>query len=349
MILNTDIPELLFSYNLFLIELSEVESNVVFMLSHKNNKGGFDEVLYETYTPDNENRISIVGIDEVLRSYLLENPVSDFKLQFINNEELEISREVKIIYSHVELEGDTNKILNQRFLSLMTGDKTVYPDSIEYLHVYPLKQEKVQINIICRNSVDDYVYRTIIGKTLEANKIQLLDVSPSIFTEKNEVLVKYEVMCGSRRMTFFVDHLRKSTLQVMFTNNFGMPETFSTVADWSSEHKYKNEFGQMKGLYKKYAVSMEKEILANTGLLDQHTANWLELDLFKSMRVFEIRNCKIWKPITIINQTVKRSSDKGELPSFDFTYRLEQKNHAVLDFRTYLYRIFSPIFSKIFS
>lgn len=350
MILETFIPELAFSSALSDITLLEVTEDITFELSYKQSDNTYKVILSEPYIPDNDSKIYIIDLQKIIDGYLSESPVLDFKFRFESeSESVEILS--RIILSRAELDTDARKFVSQRFLTLMKGNKTIRPESLEYLSVYALESQSVNIIASYRdNATNLYVTENFTEPIPAINKITTLDVSPEKYKKDGKTLVKYSITCGERTMNYLIDNLSDiSPAEILFTNNFGVPETFSTSGNLARERKFSNEYATIKGEYVKAYNSFYIEHTGNTGIMDQNTANWIEADLFSSYNTFLIQDMQIWKGITIIDQTVKRISDKSEQPAYEFKYRLKQRNQEVTEFHKYLYRLFDPTFDKTYN
>ncbi|NDV96446.1 hypothetical protein D0T84_16215 [Dysgonomonas sp. 521] len=350
MILDTFIPELAFSSALSDITLVEVIEDITFELSYKQSDNSYKVVLSEPYTPDNDAMIYIIDLQKIIDGYLSDSPVLDFKFRF-EGESDTIEYSSRILLSRAELDVDARKFVSQRFLSVMKGDKTIRPESLEYLSVYALESQVVNITASYRNNeTGNYESDSFTVPNPVVNQITTIDVSPAKYAKEGKTLVKYTVSCGTRQMNYLIDNLSAPSLaEILFTNNFGVPETFSTSGNLARERKFENEYATIKGEYIKANNSFHIEHTANTGIMDQHTANWIESDLFSSYNTFLVQDMQIWKGITIIDQTVKRTSDKTEQPAYEFKYRLKQRNQEVTEFHKYLYRLFDPTFDKTYN
>ncbi|MFV0538848.1 MAG: hypothetical protein ACK5M3_16010 [Dysgonomonas sp.] len=351
MILQTFIPELAFSSALSDITLLGVMESITFELSLKQSDNTYKVILSEPYIPDNDAMIYIINLQKIIDGYLSDNPVLDFKFSFEPEDGEPTEYLSRIILSRAELDVDARKFVSQRFMSLLRGNKITRPESLEYLSVYSFFPDTVSISASYRNNdTGEYEYSVIVGTVTTVNQMTIFDVSPAKYKQEGKTLVKYTVSCGTRQTTYLVDNLSaQSPAEILFTNNFGVPETFSTSGNLVRERKFENEYATIKGEYVKAYNSFHIEHTANTGIMDQHTADWLESDLFSSYSVFLVKDALIWKGITIIDLTVKRTSDKSEQPAYEFKYRLKQRNQEVTEFQEYLYRLFDPTFDKTYN
>lgn len=349
MIINTYIPELAFSSEFPSISLSEVKDEVYFMLLHKQANGTYKDVLEESFTPDKDMKIFIPDLHSVIDDCLIDTPVNDFLFTFMVNKD-SVSYPSRIIRSRAELEIGARSFVANHFLTLLNGTKIIRPDSLEYVSVYALQEESYTISATYRDSSGWYYNKEIAGNVVLPDRVSLIDVSPVNFADEGGVLVSYTVRCGDRKQLYKIDRLSlPSPLSVLFNNNFGVIETFSIGGLLKWEPKFTNSMGSIRGEYKNYTLKYHREYTANTGIMSQHIAEWLEWELFTSLEVFTIKNSMLHKKITITDQKVERSSDSSELPAFEFTYRLSQSIQDVVDFSDKLKRIFDKSFDYTFN
>ncbi|SHE56772.1 hypothetical protein [Dysgonomonas macrotermitis] len=348
MILETFIPDLAFSSQVSNIVLSS-DSDVKFVLYRVTESGENEAILSELYTPDNDSKIYILNLQKILSGYLEPVITGDFVFSFVvDDETLEYTS--RLILSRSEINVSAPKFVANKFLSLLMGDKVTRPNNKEYVSVYSLTEDTVNVKAYYRdNETQTYSEKDIAGNQVTKDTVTLLDVSPGNYEAENLVLVRYIVSCGDRSMTFWIDNLSESSaLSVLFSNNFGVLETFSISGVLQWEPKYTNDIGTIRGEYNKYNIDFYREYTANTGVLERLTADWLELELFSSLYVFEMRDTLIGKRIMISDQTVKRSSSKTETPSFEFKYRISQRIQDVIDFAGFIHRIFDMTFDLTF-
>lgn len=349
MIVDTYMPTFAFSSNFQEIVLSDVKSDVTFILRNKNNFGEYVEIIAETYTPDIDKKVYILGLSEIIASNISGASYTEFSFYFRNAEDTLIY-DSKIILSRAEINISAKQFVESYFLSLMQGDKTIQVDSLQFLSLYVTDPISMKYVAQYRDSEGNYTSSTdeLVNITV-VDRIVGLSVSPSFLEREGYQLVKFAIIAGKRSVTFLIDrYSRPSELELIFVNNFGVSETFAVMGSIDRENKYTNELGYMRGKFKKYHIEAVKEYTANTGILDQYTADWLE-DLYNSKKVNIAEAGQVYgKEITIIEATVKRSSSHSELPSHEFKYRLSQQNQVVVDFKKSS-RVFDDSFDYTFN
>lgn len=343
------IPQFAFSSNFQEIILSVVKSDVTFVLSKKLTSGEYIEILRETYVPDNDLKIYILGLSEIIASNISGGSFNEFRFHFSNKENTLIYTS-KVILSRAEINISAAQFVESHFLTLMQGDRTVQIDSVQFLSLYVTKPTLVKyaaryrdLNGNYSNSSGELADLDVIDRTIG------MAINLSAYEKADHDLVKFAVIADNRTATFLIDgYSRPSVLELIFVNNFGVSESFAVMGSMNRENKYSNELGYMQGKFKKYHIEALREYTVNTGVLDQNTANWIE-DLYNSENVYIARNKTFWKEITITDATVKRSSLQSELPSHEFKYRLSQRNQVVVDFKEDSLRIHDDSFDYTFN
>lgn len=345
--IKTFFPALIFSSDLSNIEITDVQSELKFILKCRS-ENGFSTIFSETYTPDTSGKIRIYNLHKIYEYHLEEYPVNDFQFEFISTSDNPIYKS-RILKSNAEIHLGTVAFVSNHFLTLLSQKKRTYPESLEYLSTYSLEPEPIKVVAKYRNQAGNYSTNEYSEGITKKEDITLLNVSPSKYLIDDLTLVRYTVSCGSRLMQYDIDNVNDKVLEVSFLNNFGVIETFATYSTVSSESKFEKKFGSIHGIYTKLTSDKTKEYTANTGIIDEATADWLEMDLFSSYYVFEIRSGAEWKRITITDETVKRNSNKDSQPNFEFKYRYSQRIHDIAVFKQNMNRIFNQMFDIRFN
>lgn len=338
MIVDSYLPEFAFSSNFQEIILSAVKSDVSFILSKKNSSGAYIVILSEIYVPDNDSKVYILNLSKIIADNISSSSYSEFRFSFKNREDSFLYSS-KVILSRAEININAALFVENHFLTLMQGDKTIQADSLQFLSLYVTTPVVVKYAARYRDREGNYTNESGIMENLTViDCVVSLGISPSFLEKEGYDLVKFAIIAGDRTATFLIDgYSRPSKLELIFVNNFGVSETFAVMGTIDRENKYTNELGYMRGKFKKYNVETIIEHTVNTGILDQYTADWIE-DLYTSENVWIAKGNFYWKEITIIESTVKRSSLQSELPSHEFKYRLSQSNQVVIDFNQALRR-----------
>jgi len=302
-------------------------------------------VLQETYTADAEGKIYIRDLGKLCQSYI--SPVTlreQFTMKLLNVETNAVFSTINITvqYSNVVLDISAEEFLEDRFLSLLDREKIIYREQKEFLSLVVPAQTDVKAVIRRKSGVFENIHLTTIS---QINTVITIDVSPSIFTNP-ETITYYTILAGDRPMTYYIRPEPTPGVQFIFLNSFGVKETFIPSGLINHENKYENSFGTFAGKYRKYFIDFKKLFTANTGVIDDNHATWLE-ELFMSKDVFLLSPSGIENEITIEEATVKRTSAREELPAYEFKYRDTKINHY--EFVTKRSRIFDETFNYTFN
>lgn len=348
MIVDSYIPQFAFSSSFHEIVLGTVLSDVTFVLSRIDESGEYVEVLKEVYAPDTDRKVYILGLSDIIAANLFAVTSTKYRFSF-KNKENSLVYESKILLSRAFINISAEIFTKKHFLSLMQGDRTLHISSSQYLRMYVNEPETVRYAARYRDREGNYINDSgRLDDITVTDRIVGMTVSPLEFAKPDCTLVKLAVIAGERIATFLIDsYSRPAKLNLVFENNFGMPECYAVMGSLDYENKYTNELGYIKGKFKKYHVETLKEYTVNTGVLDQQTADWIE-DLYNSEFVFFTKSEDHREEITITDVIVKRSSSPSELPSHEFKYRISQRNQILADFKTKTPRIFDDSFDYTF-
>ncbi len=278
--------------------------------------------LYEYYIPDADNMIYVRELDKLFLPYISK---TELRTRFIlsvfdssgNGEALDIT----VQYGLAGIDIPASEFLASNFLTVLKDEKTTALWQKEYLSL--VVSEATEVTAKVRYLSGEYVTKTL-GTINETNKVITLDVSPTLF-DNPENIAYYVIIAGNRVMTYYIDSSLHPSVQFVFLNSFGVKETYIPGGLILRENKYENQFGSFAGKYKKYNIDLIKQYTANTGVLSENTADWLE-EIFVSKDVFLLSSAGIENEVVIEEATVKRSFAQEELPAFEFKYRLSKTN-----------------------
>jgi hypothetical protein len=279
--------------------------------------------LSEAYTPDNENRIYIRDLAKLFLTYIPRTTLrADFIITLTPDGAAAQTIHTTVLYGLAEIDVPATDFLTGRFLTLLPGEKITFAGQKEFLSLYPAEQTNVAACAYYPSGV--WTTKNMVINTV--NQIVTIDVSPAALFENPEQINYYTIAAGNRYFTFYIKPvLPPEFTQYVFLNAFGVKETFIPGAITTRENKYDNKFGRFSGRYRKYSDEVVKNYTANTGILTDAMAGWME-DLFLSKDVFLLTGSGIEEEIVIEESTVKRMTAPDELPAFEFKYRLSKFN-----------------------
>lgn len=296
---------------------------------------GATEVLSESYVPDSLLQVTISDLGDVLINWLRDyrnagvllsqqTNWADFTIQLTTTATTSLT--IRVIACAPELSASASDFINSRFLTLCFGEKFTALGRTEIVAFYTTETSPANCTISLRykHNTTGAIYTTTSTRALVGTgNVRLVNVSPGLFSLANYTLVYYAAVHGARVQKFAVDvrpvmHSR----HFVFRNSFGVEETFTCVGINESETKVERSFGYAAGKYRSFKNNPVKEFTVNTGVLTQAQAEWIE-DLFSSNEVAVYTSAGVVVPVTIISETVKRSSATDELPAFEFKYRIQ--------------------------
>jgi hypothetical protein len=277
-----------------------------------------DPFLVETYSPDRDNKIYIRDLGKLFIPYISKLTLRETFVIQIGAANLITTT---VLYGLSEINAGASDFLATSFLTLLPGEKITFPQQKEYLSLVVTENTTVTIQARRQSGTTESKTQTV--NTL--NQVVTIDVSPSIFNDP-ETIIYYSVTAGARSFTYYLRRAStREPVQFLFLNSFGVKETFIPSGLLLRENKYENLFGIFNGLYRKHDVELVKEYTANTGLLNEPMADWIE-EIFTSRDVFLLSPAGDKTEITITEATVKRSSARDALPACEFKYRLSKRN-----------------------
>jgi hypothetical protein len=321
-----------------------IESNVSVTVVFSD---GTDDFLREVYAPDSENRIYVRSLDELLVPYI---PAITLRQHFLitvtpeggsGDGAVEIETTVQFCSTGINLTAEN--FLENYFMTTLRNEKITCPAQKEYLSL--VVSEATEVKITARYNTGAQTSKTVQITEANAGRVVTVDVSPSLFGNP-ETLFFIVVTAGARAFTYYMRRPSARQEQFIFINTFGVKETFIPAGLVLRENNYKNLFGYFSGIYRKYSVELVKQYMANTGVMNENMADWIE-SMFLSKEVFTISPAGIAEGVTIEESTVKRSSARDELPAYEFKYRLSRRNHD--EFYVLKSRIFDDTFDYTFN
>ena len=298
-----------------------IESTVSVTLVFSN---GMTDFLREVYTPDDQNRIYVRDLGRLLLPYI--SPIMLRQRFVITATPASVGGVIDftVQYGLTELNIPADSFLGSRFLTTLQGEKYTYPGQKEFLSL--VVSEATAVSIVAYYKSGSQTTRTVQIPAANINSVVTVDVSPALFSDP-ETISFIVVTAGVRAFAFYLRRPSAPLVQFVFINTFGVKETFIPAGLILRENNYKNLFGYFNGVYRKYNVDLVKLYTANTGVMTENMADWIEA-LFLSEDVFVLSSEGVEQEVVIEDSTVKRSSARDELPAYEFKYRLSKRNHS---------------------
>lgn len=343
-----------FTYQLEHIVCTGMAADMAFELKHvAQNK----TLLQETYTPDSAGNITLRGLNTVLEAYL-QDELADSALLIPclqNHAEFSFSFDgvaqvITVYYSPADLGYAFTAFAPNYFLSILDGAKRTRMDSVEELFWFGEAADEVKI---VAQYLDDETqalqYAEANGtKQNLVNSLYYAEVSPSKLLVAGKTLIMYQVQVGNRVRMYKIDYNSYFNMQqLVFINNFGIPETCYFIGERTvTAENERTLLNFADGTYGAAHVQAINTYTLDTGVLTPAEADWL-VELAYSLTVYLYENKTLGRKITITEDDMPRSSLPTELPRFTFTYRLAKQNARVvkLGVRT---RVFDDKFVIIF-
>lgn len=351
------IPTLIdsFTADLNLITLTEQSAELVFQLTDTVTA---DVILLEKYTPDASGTITLYDIGKTLELYLQTPTAASAVLTPHANTQRSFtfsfgasSQQILVAFCPAEIGLSYAEFKDNFFCSALTAPKRTRLDSVEELYWYAESAISVKLVTMQQDNLSGEITQSVIYISFpdySSGKLRYKNVSPALFVIEGKTLIKYQIQVENRVKEYVIDYNSYFNIQhFVFTNNFGVPETLYFVGENESESKTERSFAHLAaGSYVSNAIFPKIEYTLDTGVLTQDEANWL-LDFFYSQQIAQYTATTIGKAITILEDTITRSSNPSELPRFSFKYRISQDNNRILPI-TIQPRIFDLKFTKPF-
>lgn len=285
---------------------------------------GSEKILEERYWANDKGRVWIRNIGRVIASDLgsLEGLTGNYTMLFKDNNTSD-SKSIRVIMGEQRVDKKASAFVGQNFLTVLDSWKYTYDWQIEILSLYPTQSTPITLEYWDKegNKTGPTTIRTI----STTNQVVEINVSPDALFDYPERIYKYIIRAGNRSQSYFVkSHDRTGEPEIIFRNAFGCRESFVPAGLVQRENEYENVTGYVREMLFRFRTKEIKKFEANTGILTNEQANWIE-DMLVSNELF-LKLSSDLIPITIIDAKVSRTNATNELISFDFNYQLSQPN-----------------------
>lgn len=341
-----DIPDVNFSGGIPSLKFTTTDDNVgIYLYLHEGDSK--KEIFNEWFRPNKDGVIELIKVNEFIEPYLDDELNQVFSYRIVANDQ-DLSKVFNVQYCKVDMDLPALAFLKNFFLSTLIGPKTTLLDSPEFIHYYALEEDRVLGRAIYEAPDGLKEEEIIISETSHLNKVNTVEVSPSVFEKENKKLIEYTVEVGARKQQYIIDYTSVETYpRLLFTNSFGCQEVFICTGVEKLEPSFNRSSGYFSEYLKNYDVKEERIYKADTGFMTPVVANWAE-DLIRSPEIYLLNGTVVGKEIVIVDSKSNRSRSLDESPSFTFDYRLSQRNHNILNFRN-AGRIFDTTFDITFN
>ncbi|GAP73083.1 hypothetical protein SAMD00024442_6_46 [Candidatus Symbiothrix dinenymphae] len=296
--------------------------------------------LTETYAPDNDGVINIREMSKLLSDYIPYYDPTTFTISMKEGNSAPVTSTFLVLYSTRKVNTFNNIWLKNHFLTATQRERIICPNQLLQLCFYADEPTSRKITIVAKDG----------SRTEYPSQENDIGLSWMYVDTASETTAYIIATAGSRSIVFYVaPPSPPNTPQFWFRNSFGQEESFIPFATTNTENKYENNFGTFNGDYKKYNSNFTKEHTTHTGVLTEDMADWLE-DLFVSKEVYLLSPYgSIQHEITITDVTVKKSTAPDFLPSYEFKWRLSEKNHLLYTDRSKTHLFTRPPFDTSFN
>lgn len=322
-ILTTQLPEIAFPFELDTLEFEAEEGDELStrILIEYDYEAIIDEELYF----DSDGKISVEDLASLLIDYV-KDTTEAFAFSVTVGGEMS---SCLLIACTVDLAKPAMQVVNESFLSPLTGPKTTYLNGKEFLRIYSIEGgEDWRVNAkFLSNSGEVLNQEHVFPEGIDSSFAKL-DVSPTqimrIFNHPNWKLLNYTVTAGERMQLYIV--CQQDAIEIVhFLNSFLEEDTFY-FAHIEREVKPTRTMVTIKGQRKVVYVDPSAKFKATSyPLMDSELP--LAEDLVCAKDVWQKGDM-----IAIIENDFKYSTDSAELPRLSVTWqspakRLAHKNH----------------------
>ena len=316
-----------------------------------------DQQIYSEFLYPLQGNITIEDIESLISVLALQRLVLDLKIkvteQVLNTDETYRDADItnfscKIIYSAADImDISAEDFCTTKYLTILEREKITALGRLEYLHYLGTDIAKIVAEY------SDLTVQNFAAVAVQGNsKYTTIDVSPSRFMVEGKELIGYNVIAGTRAMSYRIDFDCPDTAPIlMFTNSFGCQELIYCTGTHQVAPEYTRDAAYINRLNRNYKITEKRVFKADTGMLSLEMAAWAD-ELFRSPEVYVVNIINgepvVGKMITITESKSENSNDDDATPSFTFSYTYSQYNHNVLMTKR-AGRIFDNTFDNTFN
>lgn len=336
-LLYPDALSLVGSMNAFEI-YNDSKTDVVFALRYQ---GAEQNIVQHTYTPNDENRIT-VSVKEIIlpllsfevkdssEPYIQPNIMKAFvaTIYEVGSEDSKKEISFSVIRAGVDRLADSAaNFLKTNFLTWQPQTKEVTYYSPEFLTYYAAEASEVKCKAYI-STEHGYEEKVLTLASLEAGKVYTVPVQYAIIAKLlgDDILPHvYEVWVeqAGERVTYvqqyFAGGMKSEEEEwFLFENSLGGIDCFRAYGNSENTAEHTHNVAEIEEDSEEYRVDTTRKFKKNTGFLDKKERQWL-LDFFPSLGKYVYHGNALRK-ITVIESDV--NYEAKELPSdYTFTYK----------------------------
>ena len=336
-LLYPDALSLVGSMNAFEI-YNDSKTDVVFALRYQ---GAEQNIVQHTYTPNDENRITVSVKDIILpllsfevkdssEPYIQPNIMKAFVATVYEVGSKDSRKEISfsVIRAGVDRLADSAaNFLKNNFLTWQPQTKEVTYYSPEFLTYYAAEASEVKCKAYISTG-HGYEEKVLTLASLEAGKVYTVPVQYAIIAKLlgDDILPHvYEVWVeqAGERVTYvqqyFAGGMKSEEEEwFLFENSLGGIDCFRAYGNSENTAEHTHNVAEIEEDSEEYRVDTTRKFKKNTGFLDKKERQWL-LDFFPSLGKYVYHGNALRK-ITVIESDV--NYEAKELPSdYTFTYK----------------------------
>lgn len=314
------------------------KTDVVFALRYQ---GSSTNIVQHTYTPNDENRVTVSVKDIILpllsfdvrdssEPYVQPNIMKAFvaTVYEVGNEGSKKELSFSVIRAGVDRLADSAaNFLKNNFLTWQPQTKEVTYYSPEFLTYYAAEASEVKCKAYISTG-HGYEEKVLTLASLEAGKVYTVPVQYAIIAKLlgDDILPHvYEVWVeqDGERVTYvqqyFAGGMKSEEEEwFLFENSLGGIDCFRAYGNSENTAEHTHNVAEIEEDSEEYRVDTTRKFKKNTGFLDKKERQWL-LDFFPSLGKYVYHGSALRK-ITVIESDV--NYEAKELPSdFTFTYK----------------------------
>lgn len=339
----------------FVIEQNNAATAVSFTLS-----AGGNTILNEIYSYDASGKIYITQLSEVI-NFLLDSTLIQTITWSITEGSTTVSHSFTAIKCEADMPADAASWTAKNFLTRAYRQKRTSIGRNEFLSMVQ-KPSHSAVTVMYRvvYSLDGvFAEKTDILETISvaaSTKITTIETSVAKIMQHaalsaSATILQYDIWCQAtgldmEKYTYLLDHSSyRYLLHLLFTNCFGVPETFTATGQVEAPRKNTPVLANINNRLKKVSQNFQIETAVNSGYITELEMLWLD-DLVTSYAI------SIYYQNTIVDAITVTDCDKTDTPVnslHSFTFKFKREKNNALQFSSAVRGIFDQTFKSEFN